>query len=664
MQDLSIEIPFIRSLIEDLKERQENLIEICSDEELEKIKGDTSRLSEDFETLRQDALSITNFTDPYVEASSLTTDLVEASLVNKEENKTLDDLNIGENGTAASSRKTENSENLVDSDLDNESGVSSMESFESLLKRNGAHSNEVESCDSEHAVNGSKMERIEKEKGGISVSPNEYEELLQKQSDGSNSSKPNESPDVEDGSSSLNVSKKTSQVEVPLLIFTDENGEELLYSGGTNGEGDNSGEKPLTGENEVHEEYDHDDEGDQVTDDDRNKELNDSPLSDELDDIEHAQDVASDSEEEDVDNVQLEEDQPTKEEQEQEDDVPSVHPDNIESKNREESVREEMFNEVYKPKATNETILSDSEDSIENVPCHATDDHAVAPEIDEIKIESSSHKSIINSVSAANTSTKPRDFTDFGENQDNSRESSNMDQRSDPVGASIDLESESYLDFESQLTNERGEGALQTGQDLSGSVTPGVYQQEHPLEDVHVVRSPDIPTRPYVDGVPDDNQDEATEQISSTPRIFPGISNGDIDETGTSEAQEILDEIAWRRRRVRPRNSSPQEPISSYVRDSTAYQSPYFGSAFSRLRELDEYEVPLEEGMSLDVFVVEIEKLLEKLRVIEDMMRACQCIDDNVKDELARHVVSKTELTISLVHSDQKNLWYCWVSLS
>ena len=43
--------------------------------------------------------------------------------------------------------------------------------------------------------------------------------------------------------------------------------------------------------------------------------------------------------------------------------------------------------------------------------------------------------------------------------------------------------------------------------------------------------------------------------------------------------------------------------------------------------------------MSLDAFLVEVEKLLEKLHSIEELITTDLEDEDNVKDELAKHVV-------------------------
>ena len=59
----------------------------------------------------------------------------------------------------------------------------------------------------------------------------------------------------------------------------------------------------------------------------------------------------------------------------------------------------------------------------------------------------------------------------------------------------------------------------------------------------------------------------------------------------------------------------------------------------SPLKDLDESENILHENMSLDAFLVEVEKLLEKLHSIEELITTDLEDEDNVKDELAKHVV-------------------------
>ena len=60
----------------------------------------------------------------------------------------------------------------------------------------------------------------------------------------------------------------------------------------------------------------------------------------------------------------------------------------------------------------------------------------------------------------------------------------------------------------------------------------------------------------------------------------------------------------------------------------------------SPLKDLDESGNLLHEEMSLEEFLVEVEKLVEKLRSIEELITTELDAEDNVKDELAKHVVS------------------------
>lgn len=58
------------------------------------------------------------------------------------------------------------------------------------------------------------------------------------------------------------------------------------------------------------------------------------------------------------------------------------------------------------------------------------------------------------------------------------------------------------------------------------------------------------------------------------------------------------------------------------------------------LKDLDEFEGLLYENMFLDVFFVEVEKLLDKLCLIEELIIIGMEDEDNVKDELVKYVVS------------------------
>ena len=72
----------------------------------------------------------------------------------------------------------------------------------------------------------------------------------------------------------------------------------------------------------------------------------------------------------------------------------------------------------------------------------------------------------------------------------------------------------------------------------------------------------------------------------------------------------------------------------------------------SPLKDLNESENLLHENMSLDAFLVEVEKLLEKLRSIEELITTDMEDEDNVKDELAKHVVSSDMNSVIWVSSE------------
>ena len=64
---------------------------------------------------------------------------------------------------------------------------------------------------------------------------------------------------------------------------------------------------------------------------------------------------------------------------------------------------------------------------------------------------------------------------------------------------------------------------------------------------------------------------------------------------------------------------------------------------------LEEDEESLSENLSVDEFVEELGKLLEKLRVIEEMMKSGIAVEENVEDELSKHVVCYNEALVNAI---------------
>lgn len=581
-QDLILDLPFIRSLIADLKAREGNLVGLCNDFELKRIHQSIEQLSEDLENLQKDDL-LNNFT---VDELCLGQDEFVQSTVVNEPGIHLKKIDKATNG------HPEYGEN--DSDLDNsESGVSSMESLESLLKKSEGES-------SSEQQNGSEQAREQQ------ISPRDDEKLNEE-------STVSDQPTYEKENDESNGNK----IEVPVLILTDENG--VVYSDKPEGSGP-AEDQPLTSNNDSSQENAPD--GDNETIPDSSGE-NDNETADEVDgkNIKNDQEV--------VEGLR----QSSTEEIEADSAIEKV-PDKP----------NDLENNTASVSVNSTTRQIDEHDPLDSSGNHddSTNEAQVSSELpisdDKISIESSSHQCIINSSPASIQERESHELSssyldndaDLELDKSNTKDSSyNLDEEDSTKLPEVPLKQEhingdqsnvGYLDL-NQKNHERTNSPANSQVSMEVQLSDG---NRSPFPGDH------SPGSNLVSLLNRENNTIAT--VSNKQSIF------NVDQVDNPSG--VFNELASLSETKFSDHSPTGRTVDSFTRGSSSYESPYFKETLEKLRELNDDEVPLTEGMSLSVFVVEVEKLLEKLRVIEDMMRACNGVYDDVKDELARHVVS------------------------
>jgi len=594
-------LPFIRSLIADLKSREGTLVGICSDLDLKRIQENIQQLSEDLETIQNDDLfgpGNFNVDDFCLESRFAQEDLSPITLGD-------DDLDL----------KTKPSNDLLDyngndSDLDNsESGVSSMESLESLLRKSETHDtpevpdqiNENDEENNEEGSLGKAQDSVEQ----VST-PTEHEKDV-----------------VDKCISDKNV------VSIPVLILTDENG--VVYSDRTDA-GITSDGEPLTDSNDTTEE---------VVVRETSEDISRVKQVDNTEDI--ADEIEAKTSGDNDDNVDQSRDPAL--EREVESNIAKLPEENNIENDTPTSKQVATVNEM----ADQEPLdSSNNHEQGSNFSENLTDPEKPIVD-DNISIESSSHQSIVNSVpddhGQADSSEQSKPTLD-----DNTKEAidATISLDNSRVNTSSDIDDESlarlnYIPLKSEyvITNNIIPSGLEvTNIERTASPANSQVSMEVQLSDDGLSPSDDLPESNLISLL--NKEDNSNGGISEETQLIENYENSQHLVNGVLEddSSEILSGLRSKPSRKHTESPpAPQRVVSSVIQGSDSYQSPYFQEALERLRELNNEEVPLKEGMSLNVFVVEVEKLLEKLRVIEDMMKACQGVPDNVKDELARHVV-------------------------
>ena len=590
LQDLHSELAFIKGHTGNIHEQGQTLLPEIPDEEKDTIKEKLERLQQDIATLEEEihlASHHANSETPRREGASAFVEVVLPKPAGQE---------VAENG---------------DSDLgDSESGVSSMESFEGILrKENGDAPSEngvqVNGVSDDHFVNDESDEDVHLN-GGLSVSPDEYQRIRLSHSADANQDT-NSSRDLDDDSrgTSRATGVKSGDVSVPVLIVTDEDGtraEVEFAENGVDGSQDNEGFTEQAGEF----------------------------FFDDFD-VYYGESTAK----------------------------TVIDPDKTST--REDTITSENESSVTKSVTTKESSSGDLDAG--NTVDHLPNGDVLEDQSNDLVLKDESEsleKSIVTEV----TLPSHKSVTDNALRDD-------FDISADSkLGDDILRHSTPAEDIASTSTEENTTPDLEDNKsDPVELLTNGPETQVPPQFDKVKTSDSNSEWSKALDNVAEKSP-SPTSQTGIKTGLTRSAANEDMDKldrllnigehslensTRDVEAEKPHDRIASilseRRKaeeaeRLRFAESSVRdtdyELFTSRPLDLVDRSSP--------LKDLDESESLLHENMSLDAFLVEVEKLLDKLRSIEELITTGMEDEDNVKDELAKHVVS-TETRVVLANT-------------
>lgn len=499
-----------------------------------------------------------------------------------------------------------------DSDLgDSESGVSSMESFEGILRKENGHS----SSENDVQENGVSDERFENDEsddnehldGGLSVSPDEYQRIRMNHSAETNQDATS-SRDLDDDSraTSRETDDKSGDVSVPRLTVTDEDGapaEVEFAENGTDNSQDNEGFTDQTGEFffDDFDVYYGDSTPKTVIEQDQGSARDDTIVSEKERDVPKSDSfVVKESSSDDSRAADTVDHVPNG-------DVSDDQSNDLVLKEESQQLKEDVVTDVTLPSYKTVTanalpddfdISADSELG-EGILRHSTPAEVIAStakkENTTPDLRDSSSDSMEQLVNGAETQGPPR----FDEGRK--------------------AESSSYRDYNADASG------------LSSSLDRTPTKSRAPTSqtgvEIGLVSSP---------------PNEAMEKLDRLLNIGEHSSDNIAKDVEAERPHDRIASILSVRRKAE--EAERLRFAESSVRD-TDYE--LFTSRpldlidrSSPLKDLDDSENLLHENMSLDSFLVEVEKLLEKLRSIEELITTDMEDEDNVKDELAKHVVS------------------------
>lgn len=487
-----------------------------------------------------------------------------------------------------------------DSDVgDSESGVSSMESFEGILRKENGH------APSENGlhVNGVPDDRFENEEsdedvhlnGGLSVSPDEYQRIRLSRSADTNQDT-NSSRDLDD-SRAASRDDKLGDVSVPVLIVTDEDGtpaEVEFAENGVDGSQDNEGFTDQAGEFF-------------------------------FDDFDVYYGESTPKTVIDPDNT-------------------STRDDTITSENKSSAPKSDIV--TIKESSSHDSKASDIVDHLLNgdAPEDQSNDLILKDESGSLEesivteVTLPSHKSVIDNA-------LPDDFDISADSK---------------LGDDILRHSTPAEDIEATPTER--------------NTTPYLRGNKSDYVEV-IINGPETKTPPQFDEVKTaDSNSDSSYVLDNVVKKSPSLTSQTGAKTGlaSSEPNEEMDKLdrllnieehSLENNARGVEAEKPHDRIASILSErrkaeeaerlrfaeSSVRDTDYelFTSRpldlvdrSSPLKDLDESDSLLHENMSLDAFLVEVEKLLDKLRSIEELITTDMEDEDNVKDELAKHVVS------------------------
>lgn len=581
-QDLHSELEFIKSHARNIQEQCQTLLPEISDVEKDAIKEKLERLQQDIATLEEG----TPLTSRHVNSETLGREAASAFVevvVPKPA-----DQDVAENG---------------DSDLgDSESGVSSMESFEGILRKENEHAPgengvQVNGVSDDHFVNDESDENAHLN-GGLSVSPDEYHRIRLTHSADANQ-ETNSSRDLDNDSraTSRTTDDKSGDVSVPVLIVTDEDGtraEVEFAENGEDGSQDNEGFTEQAGEFF-------------------------------FDDFDVYYGESTPKTAIDPDKTSTREDTSTSE-----NDINVPKSDSVTTKESSSGVSnasdtvDHLTNGDVSEDESNDLVLKDESGSLERsivtevtLPSHKSVTDNALPDNFDISADSELGDDVLrHSTPAEVIESTPTEGNTTPDLQGN---------KSDSVEV---------------LTN--GPETQVPPQFDEVKTTDSNFDSSHGLDNV-AKKSPSPTSQTGVKaGLTSSAPNEEMDKLDRLLNIGEqSLENNARDVEAEKPHDRIASILSERRKaeeaeRLRFAESSVRdtdyELFTSRPLDLVDRSSP--------LKDLDESESLLHENMSLDAFLVEVEKLLDKLRSIEELITTDMEDEDNVKDELAKHVVS------------------------
>ena len=583
LQYLHTELEFIQSLARNICEQGQTLLPEIPDLEKDAIKEKLERLQQDISALEETLLAPrhANAETPGREGAS---GFVEEPMrVSKRKPAGHD---VVENG---------------DSDLgDSESGVSSMESFEGILRKENGHISSENNVQ-ENGISDEHFGNDETDNdhldGGLSVSPDEYQRIRMNHSADTNQD-PTSSRDYDDDSraTSRETDDKSGDVSVPLLTVTDEDGtpaEVEFAESGTDNSQDNEGFTDQAGE---------------FFFDDFDVYYGESAPKTVVDPDQAQDDTIISEKERDVpksDSFAVKES--SSDDSHAGDTVDHLPNGSVsDDQSNEESIVTGVTLSSYK--TVTENAIPDDFDITagselgDGILRHSTPAEGIASPTKENTspdLQDNSSDSMGQLANGAETQELPR--FDEGRNADNS---SNRDYKADSSALNSSLDT--------TPTKSRTPPS-QTG------VQAGLISSAPDEEMEKLDRLLNIAEHSSENNAKDVEHEKPHDRIASI-----------LSERRKAEEAERL---RFAESSVR---DTDYELFTSRPLDLIDRSSP--------LKDLDDSENMLHENMSLDSFLVEVEKLLEKLRSIEELITTDMEDEDNVKDELAKHVVSTVEL--------------------
>ena len=493
-----------------------------------------------------------------------------------------------------------------DSDLaDSESGVSSMESFEGILRKENGHAPsengvQVNGVSDGHFVNDESDENVHLN-GGLSVSPDEYQRIRLSHSADSNQDT-NSSRDLDDDSraTSRATDDKSGDVSVPVLIVTDEDGTrtEVEFAEGSQ---DNEGFAEQAGEFFF-------DDFDVYYGEGTPKTVIDPDTST------HEDTITSENESSAPQSVTIKEE--------------SSGDSNV------GDTVDHLPNGDVSEDESNDLVLKDESGSLERsivtevtLPSHKSVTDNALPDDFDISADSELGDDILrHSTPAEVIESTPTEENATPDIQGN---------KSDSVEVLLNgPETQVPPQFDEVKTAESS------------------FDSSHGLDNV-AKKSPSPTSQTGVKAVL--TSSAPNEEMDKLDRLLNIGEHSSETKARKVEAEKPHDRIASiLSERRKAEEAERLRFAESSVRD-TDYE--LFTSRpldlidrSSPLKDLDESESLLHENMSLDAFLVEVEKLLDKLRSIEELITTDMEDEDNVKDELAKHVVS-TENRVVLANT-------------